>query len=370
MPLAFGSNNNANFKFSVYCTYTTSATPDVTKPTVTAFTIPSTASSLTVDVSIFTATDNTAVTGYLLTESETAPLSGDARWSSTVPVSYTFATDGIKTIYAWAKDATGNVSIGVSAQVVISSKIGNTDVFGLATMSTIRRAMPVTFSESGQIQSISIYHNAGTGNVILGVYSDLNNRPSSLIGVTPSTVVRTTAGWQTISLENPVNVASGQKVWLAWVFENTPYVRYQVTVSPESVTSGSTWSSGMPLAFGSNNNANFKFSVYCTYTIGTKSAEITTENEHLIEKSDLKVYPNPFTDRLRFEFVSPETVNARIDLYDLTGRMIKTIFEQPVERGVRYEAEFRPETIISGMYIYRITMGEKITNGKVIFKKE
>jgi hypothetical protein len=73
---------------------------------------------------------------------------------------------------------------------------------------------------------------------------------------------------------------------------------------------------------------------------------------------------------LRFEFVSPESVNARIDLYDMTGRLVKTIFEQPIEGGINYEAEFKPETIISGMYIYRMTMGENVYNGKVVFKKK
>jgi hypothetical protein len=122
--------------------------------------------------------------------------------------------------------------------------------------------MPVTFSEAGQIQSISVYHNAGTGNVLLGVYSDLSGRPSSLLGVTPSTAVRSTQGWQTVSLTTPVNVTSGQKVWLAWVFENTPYVRYQATATPGSVSAiNSTWSSAMPSTFGTNWNANYKFSV-------------------------------------------------------------------------------------------------------------
>ena len=53
----------------------------------------------------------------------------------------------------------------------------------------------------------------------------------------------------------------------------------------------------------------------------------------------------------------------------MTGRLVKNIFEQPVEGGVQYEAELRPETIISGMYIYRVTMGDAITNGKVTFRK-
>jgi hypothetical protein len=63
-------------------------------------------------------------------------------------------------------------------------------------------------------------------------------------------------------------------------------------------------------------------------------------------------------------------VSARIDLYDMTGRLVKTIFDQPIEGGVNYEADFKPETIISGMYIYRMTMGDAVYNGKVVFKKE
>ena len=101
-----------------------------------------------------------------------------------------------------------------------------------------------------------------------------------------------------------------------------------------------------------------------------KSAEIATGIVPDIDFADLKVYPNPFSEKLRFEFVSPESVNARIDLYDMTGRMVKTIFEQPIDGGTNYEAEFRPEAIISGMYFYRVTMGEAIYNGKVVFKKE
>jgi hypothetical protein len=94
--------------------------PDVTKPVVTAFSIPSTSSSLLVSVTSFTASDNKAVTGYLLTESSTVPLAGNAGWTSSAPTSYSFATEGTKTLYAWAKDAAGNVSASMSGQVTIS----------------------------------------------------------------------------------------------------------------------------------------------------------------------------------------------------------------------------------------------------------
>ena len=101
-----------------------------------------------------------------------------------------------------------------------------------------------------------------------------------------------------------------------------------------------------------------------------KDAEIVSASEILFEGTqNLKVYPNPFSSRLRFEFVSPETVDARIDLFDVTGRLVKTIFEQPIEGGVSYETEFRPEAEVSGMYIYRMVMGDAVYNGKVTFKK-
>lgn len=102
----------------------------------------------------------------------------------------------------------------------------------------------------------------------------------------------------------------------------------------------------------------------------TKAAEIATEIKPEVELIDLKVYPNPFSEKLRFEFVSPESVDARIDLYDMTGRLVKNIFEQPIEGGTRYEAEFRPDAIISAIYFYRVILGDAIYNGKVIFKKE
>ncbi|MRR17336.1 MAG: hypothetical protein EG826_12860 [Deltaproteobacteria bacterium] len=93
---------------------------DTTPPTVTAFVIPATSASLTVPITTFTATDTVGVTGYLVTETATAPLPGAAGWTATPPANYTFATAGSKTLFAWAKDAAGNVSTSLSASVVIT----------------------------------------------------------------------------------------------------------------------------------------------------------------------------------------------------------------------------------------------------------
>jgi hypothetical protein len=67
----------------------------------------------------FSATDNVRVTGYMVTESSTTPAAADAGWSSDPTASYTFASAGNKTLYAWAKDAAGNVSLSKSDAVTI-----------------------------------------------------------------------------------------------------------------------------------------------------------------------------------------------------------------------------------------------------------
>ncbi|HET6559119.1 MAG TPA: right-handed parallel beta-helix repeat-containing protein [Prolixibacteraceae bacterium] len=95
-------------------------TKDVIPPVITGFSIPSYASSLMVPVFGFTASDNTGVTGYLITESSSAPAIGANGWSSSVPSVYVFSSPGSKTLYAWAKDAAGNVSVSRSDQVRIS----------------------------------------------------------------------------------------------------------------------------------------------------------------------------------------------------------------------------------------------------------
>lgn len=93
---------------------------DTTAPIVNVFTMPTTASSLTVPVTTFTANDNSAVTGYILTETATAPLPSVSGWTSIAPSSYTFSTAGSVTLYAFAKDAAGNISVPVSASITIT----------------------------------------------------------------------------------------------------------------------------------------------------------------------------------------------------------------------------------------------------------
>ena len=83
--------------------------PDLTAPVITAFVLPATSLDLIVPVTLFTATDKVAVTGYLITTSGTIPGVNDSGWSGTPQATVT-AVEGANTFCAWAKDAAGNIS--------------------------------------------------------------------------------------------------------------------------------------------------------------------------------------------------------------------------------------------------------------------
>ncbi|MEF3691918.1 MAG: LamG-like jellyroll fold domain-containing protein [Candidatus Moraniibacteriota bacterium] len=94
---------------------------DTIPPVITAFSVPTNSTSLTVSVSNFAATDSNAVAGYLVTETNTIPDLSNSGWSSVPQTSYTFYSEGTKTLYAWAKDSAGNISVSSSATVSVSS---------------------------------------------------------------------------------------------------------------------------------------------------------------------------------------------------------------------------------------------------------
>lgn len=107
-----------------------SITQDTTAPVVSAFSIPAISSSRTVLVSSFTASDNVAVTGYLLTESSAVPSAVAPGWTIAPPASYTFLSADSTVLYAWAKDAAGNVSVAKSAPITITTAVAGGDVDG------------------------------------------------------------------------------------------------------------------------------------------------------------------------------------------------------------------------------------------------
>ena len=150
------NNPNHGYEIVSMAPFTVTAPVDTTPPVVGTFTLPTTATSLTVPVSSFTATDNVAVTGYLITTSATAPAAGAVGWSASIPATATAPAPGSVTFYAWAKDAAGNVSAGKSASVTITLPDSTAPVVGAFTLPTTATSLTVPVSSFTATDNVAV----------------------------------------------------------------------------------------------------------------------------------------------------------------------------------------------------------------------
>jgi hypothetical protein len=304
MPSTFGSATYANYKFSIYCTYTAGVAPYLTVSPTTVTIGSASGSSGTFSISsnvTWTVTDNVSWLSV-------SPVSGSN--NATITVTAGSANTGTST-----RSATVTIAgtVVASKTVIVTQEappppdgktLGNTTVYSLSSTTANRRALPITFTEAGTIQSISIYHNGGIGSVYLGVYANASGSPAARLGVTPSTVINSAAGWQTVYLNSPVSVASGQTVWLAWVFETNPGIRY-ITGTPARAESPASWPGGMPNPFGTATYGNYKYSVYCNYTTGgTGTLGNTTVYSSSSTTANRRALPVTFTEAGKIQSVS------------------------------------------------------------------
>lgn len=78
------------------------------------------------------------------------------------------------------------------------------------------------------------------------------------------------------------------------------------------------------------------------------------------------VYPNPFSNKLNIEFTLPEDSRAKLEIFNLAGQRIATLFEGDVKAGEQQMVEFNPATSCDCMFIYRLQTEQGSYYGKAV----
>jgi len=105
----------------------------------------------------------------------------------------------------------------------------------------------------------------------------------------------------------------------------------------------------------------------------TAKQEIRISDAPLSVSSDrmtVKAYPNPFTGKAVIEFRTPgANAHVVVELYDINGVKILTLFDKKVQGNVWYKTEVNGASLSQGVYIYRISNGHQVINEKLILNK-
>jgi hypothetical protein len=217
--------------------------------------------------------------------------------------------------------------------------IGETTVFSTPSDAANRRAVRYTMPEDGTIESITVYHKAGSGNMILGIY-DGEDDPVNLLGKTDSVAVSRSDGWQTVELQFPVFVSGGETIWLAWVLETNDGILVHESGEDPRSEAGVGWSAGMPDSFGSSSLANYDYSIYASYSPGATQAcgvpsrlgtTSITDNSAILTWSEA---PSATEYRIQYREVGSDTwtaITSSSPSADISGLAAETHYEFQVQ---------------------------------------
>lgn len=205
--------------------------------------------------------------------------------------------------------------IGATCQAV-QPVIGNMSVYPDISYQQQSCAQPFTMPVDGTIKSISMYHEGGSGEMLLGVYLG-DTAPSVRVDITAKTMVNPYEGWQTIVLRDPLWIPEGTQIWFAWLFEHNPGIRTQTAVAG-SIESEEDWNSEMPNQFGNCQQSNHTYSIYATY-IGDEHLVI---NEVMLRNdafSERRFLDEDWLKQAWIELYNPSDVSIDLKNYYLSN---------------------------------------------------
>ena len=77
------------------------------------------------------------------------------------------------------------------------------------------------------------------------------------------------------------------------------------------------------------------------------------------------VYPNPFNPQAQFRFAVQRSQQVRVDLYDMLGRRVKTLYEGAPSVGQMHTVRIDGRGLPSGLYVVRL-VGETFVEAQTV----
>ena len=80
-------------------------------------------------------------------------------------------------------------------------------------------------------------------------------------------------------------------------------------------------------------------------------------------------YPNPSNPSSKIDFTLPVDANVTLVVFDITGRLIRTLLNNEYKTADWYTVEFDGSNIASGIYFYRLMTGSEMVTKKMLIIK-
>ncbi len=91
--------------------------------------------------------------------------------------------------------------------------------------------------------------------------------------------------------------------------------------------------------------------------------------EGLTDATNLRAYPNPFTDHLTLAFTATQTGPSTMVLLDAQGAPVRRLLHETVAAGTTKTVSVYGRTLRPGVYLVRLTTGGRVTHKRLLLVK-
>jgi large repetitive protein len=106
--------------------------------------------------------------------------------------------------------------------------------------------------------------------------------------------------------------------------------------------------------------------------ITDKSTDPLSPGTSIAGKMDIQFgnYPNPFKEKTMIKFMLPQEKYVKIEIYDMSGKAIQTLYKGTVKKDQEYAAEFNGSGLSNGFYICKMTTDSNIITSTMMHVRE
>ena len=96
---------------------------------------------------------------------------------------------------------------------------------------------------------------------------------------------------------------------------------------------------------------------------------VSTDEDIVVNEFDIHLnYPNPFNQQTTIKFSLPEAQLVNLSVFNMLGQQVMTLVDRELPAGY-HTAKWFAGDIASGVYIYKLTSGNKSLTQKMLLMK-
>lgn len=266
-------------------------------------------------------------------------------------------------MYSGFMDSWQNYSDNVELKYY--DEAGWTTSYGSGSSETCWGMCKFTPSTSTYLKRVEFWTNDVTTDIDIFIYDDFDGSNLSTLLASKLNSSFTEAGYHSVSLDSPLQLSSGDPVYVAVKFTNESY-NWPITADDEG--GNETGKTYISIDGATWYDAGTNYSVDIGIRIRTDLTSDISDNPGIPMPNEVSLtqnFPNPFNAATVISLYIPGKSRVSLEVYNLAGQQVDIIQQGILSRGY-HDFRWNASEFPSGVYLYKLTGGDYSMTRKMV----